>query len=295
MTKLISTGIFLLATLGLLGAQNVLHEAQTLYRAEKYSEAQALLEKLLPSVNGREKAAVLVALSKTTLKLGDDMKFAGATQPQLLAQFEKGENYAKSAISLDPSSAEAWYWKSSNVGRWAQTKGVLDSLFRAGDMKADMEKTLSLNPNHADSHYVLGIMYEALPGWPVSFGNPSWAVSFGRKAVALMETEVNSGQLDQISWDFYIELAKHLWARNWDENKRQSEQSVQRSELGKAGSALEKSARFEATVTLSRQADRVEAKALVEKALKGLESIAMRTRAQARDLQKAQKLLADWK
>ncbi len=262
----------------------VISQVNELFSEEKYQEAFTTLEKALPAATGDYRAAVLTEMSRTSIKLGTALKKSGATQSVLLAHYEKGEAYAQEALKLNPNSAQAWYWKSSNMGRWGQTKGVLDSLFKAGDMKADLEKVLKLDPEMGDAYYVLGIMYQALPGWPVSFGNIAWSVSFARKSLTLMKEEP--------VYDYSLELAKHLWARNWEAGKRRSEQAGMKAEFLKVSSAFEKGAYFESQVVLSNQSDRQEAYELVKKTIELLEAIGVKKKSQVDDLAGAKTLLA---
>ena len=59
--------------------------------------------------------------------------------------FEKGQEYADQAIAADPQNNLGYYWKSSNIGRWGQVKGILNSLFKAGPMRDLLLKDLSLD------------------------------------------------------------------------------------------------------------------------------------------------------
>lgn len=288
----IMAGLLVLAGTYSLGAQEPWTEADRLYDQENYREAYAALEKILPGVSGEQKGQVYIRLARATVKVGNELKASGAPQAQLLAHYEKGEGFGREAVRLAPRDPRAWFWKSSNTGRWAQTKGVLDSLFKASDMKADLEQALKLDGNFSDAYYVLGMLYEALPGWPVSFGNPVWAVSLGRKSVALTEKEVVDGGRKLPVFDFYLELAKHLWARNWDSGKRRAELAGQKTEYAKAQDDVTRGSWFESQTALANQSDRQEALEIVRKTITQLEASGLGTKALKDDLANARKLLA---
>jgi len=280
---------------GSLGSQEILTQAQALYDSENYKAALSLLEKNLAGTTGDLRSRILVAMARSNVRIGDELKKAGMSQEILLAHYEKGESFGREATTISPSSAEAWYWKSSNMGRWGQTKGVLDSLMRAGDLKGDLDRALKFNPDYADAYYVLGIMYEALPGWPVSFGNKAWSVSLGRKALDLMEADLAAGRMREYAYGFPLELAKHLWARDWDVNKRNSEKANQRTEFQKTSLIPDKNFYYESQVTLAPLTDRQEARDLVQKTMNRLEATGMTRKSHLQDLEFAQKLLTDWK
>ena len=82
-------------------------------------------------------------------------------------------------------------------------------------MKADLKKAIELDPEHADSYYVLSKMYEAVPLW-----SKNQAVKYGRESVRLEEILVRTGEKDEFDISKPVALAKALVARNWSSRKR---------------------------------------------------------------------------
>jgi hypothetical protein len=257
-----------------------------------YVEARSLaLDSLSTAAGPKEQAELYWRASRETLELGDIAEEAKKQQADILALFSQGEGYADKAIAADPQNDLGYYWKSSNIGRGGQVKGVLNSLFLAGPMKDLLVKELSINPNRADPYFVLGQLYRELPGWPVSFGNMDAAVSLGRKAVDLRKGQVQNGTEKDYVYNFTTELAKTLYKRNWSSATRLAEQKNKTGRLSAAGAPLDKGSVFEAAVTLSPVSDREEAKSLVQSVVSEMGSLPSLNAPQKKDLQKAIEVL----
>lgn len=276
--------------------QDVLKKVDRLYNQESHEESRALLEaSQAQAAGGKEKAEIYWRLARTWLKLGDQAEDRGVKGDALLAFFAKGEELAQLGIDADPQNHLAYFWKSATAGRWGQVKGILNALSKAKPMRDLLHKALGIKPDHADSYYVLGQLFEQVPGGPVSFGDKDWAVSLGRKAVDQREAQFKAGEEEELAYDYYTELAKHLWERNWNAAKRQREQARKASQFAARTDPLEKNAFYEGTLTLKNLSDREEALALIQWTVRELESIAGRTANQNDDLQEAREVAAGWK
>ena len=175
--------VLVLSSSALFAASALLDQADALYDQEDYITGFNLLKGAVDAAaTDAEKAEIYWRLSRFQLYIADDEEDAGAASAELLAMFDAGGAYAEKAIALAPS-ADAYYWRSSNTGRWGETKGILDSLFKAGPMREDLWKVISYDPDYADAWYVFGRLYLLLPGWPISFGNVPFAVSFARRSI----------------------------------------------------------------------------------------------------------------
>lgn len=204
--------VLLLSGMMLFG-EDVLKEADDLFDAEAYTEGFALLEKALPSASSdAERAEINWRLARFQLNIADDLEDEGALEDTLLELFDKGAAFAEAAIAQKPTP-DAYYWHSSNVGRWGETKGILNSLFKASPMRDDLREVIALDPNYADAWYVYGRLYLLLPGWPVSFGDEEAAASYARRSIDLYAEE-------DLKIAYYKSLAEILWKRDWDEKKR---------------------------------------------------------------------------
>jgi hypothetical protein len=290
---------FLSAGLSLTAAwadvSKVTAEADALHDNGAYADAVKLLVDSAPSASGGNELAELYwRASRDTLEVGDITEKAGKSKDDILAVFTTGEGYADKAIAADPGNDLGYYWKSANIGRWGQVKGILNALSKAAPMRELLVKELAINPQRAEPYYVLGELYREVPGWPVSFGNVDAAVSLGRHAVDTREQQVSQGVEKQMDYSFANELAKTLYARNWSAAARIAEQKKKLSKLGAAVTPLEKGSLYEATVTLSGQSDREEAKSLVQWVVSELEKVPSLTAPQKKDLESAKTLLKGW-
>jgi len=273
-----------------------LQKADALHEEGSHEKARGVLEDALGRAReGAEKAEVLWRLARAWLNIGEEAEDRGAATDELLGFFEKGEALAVQATGADPGNHLGYYWQSANIGKWGQTKGIMNALAKAKPMRDLLQKALSLNPEHADSYYVLGQLYEQVPGFPISFGDKGYAVSLGRKSVDLREAQVRSGREKELVYDYYTELAKHLWERNWSAAKRSREQKKMMSGFNSAGDPMEKNSYYEAGVTLRNLSDREEALEMLERTIRELESLRRRTDGQNDDLDEARELLAEWK
>jgi hypothetical protein len=294
--RLTLTAILLAVPLAFAGADvsAVLAQADVMHDQGSYAEAATLLVGEAASASGAAQAELYWRAARETVEIGDIAEKAGKPQADVLAIFVQGEGYADKAIAADPRNDLGYYWKSANIGRWGQVKGVVNSLFKAQPMKDLLVKELSLNPDRTDPYYVLGELYRELPGWPVSFGNTDAAVSLGRKAVDAREAQVQNGQEKELVYNFYTELAKTLYKRNWSAATRAAEQKNKAAKLTAAATPLEKGSLYEATVTLKDISDRDEARALVQWVIAELEKAPSLTAPQKKDLGKAKDVLKGW-
>lgn len=287
-------GLGLLASAGWSQAVN-LQVLEDLNDKEDYKAGLALLEQALPSAAGAERAQVLTWLSRQYCFVGAQRRDQGASTDELLSIYEKGEKSATQALALDKTNALSWYWRSANIGRWAQTKGILDSLFKAGTMKDDLYEAVKRNPDHAASWNVLGLLYEALPGFPVSFGNVDYSVNLGRKSVDLMRAQVAAGQLKKFNPGYLWDLSEHLWARNWDAQTRFREQQAKQRNLPGIKDVLERGFAYEGSVAIHNLSDRQEAKALADEAIAFLKALPNPNNGEKHDLAVWLKKLAERK
>jgi tetratricopeptide (TPR) repeat protein len=270
-------------------------QADALHESGAHAKAIALLEGALPAAaSGAERCELQWRLSRAWLNSGEQAEQAGAPEGDRLAFFEKGEAAADKAIAENPRSPLGYYWKAANTGRWGQTKGILKALARAKPMRDLLLQAVAIDPAHADSYYVLGQLYEAVPGSPLSFGDKDAAVSLGRLAIDLRKGDVVAGREKALNYDAYTELAKHLWDRNWNAAKRSREQGRKKTEYAAKTTAVDKAFAYEGAVAIPDKSDRDEARELVSWAIAELEK-RPRTAGDEDDLTEARGVLAGWK
>jgi tetratricopeptide (TPR) repeat protein len=296
MRRLLIVAVIVLTPVCLFAAaSDAIVKIDALHDQGRYEEARALALEALASAGPAEKAELYWRASRETLELGNDAEDRKDPKDAILKIFEKGQEYADLAIAADPQNNFGYYWKSSNIGRWGQVKGILNSLFKAAPMKELLVKDLSLDANHDDAYYVLGQLYRELPGSPLSFGDSDAAVSLGRMAVDLRQKAVQAGTAKELNYGYYLELAKSLWKRNQNAAKRTAGQAKRQAAWQSAGTPLERGSAFEANVKLPAMSDREEARELVTWMIAELSKISPRTAGEDSDLADAKETLAGWK
>jgi tetratricopeptide (TPR) repeat protein len=296
MRRLLIVAVTLLVPLCLSAmAADTFAKIDGLHDQGKYEEARTLALEAVSSASQAEKAELYWRAARETLELGDDAEDRKESKDAILKYFEKGQEYCDMAIAADPQNNLAYYWKSSNIGRWGQVKGILNSLFKAAPMKELLLKDLSLNANHPDAYYVLGQLYRELPGAPLSFGDDDAAVSLGRMAVDLRAQAMKAGEEKDLDYSFYHQLAKSLWKRNFSAAKRASSWQKKQAAWQSAKTPLQKGSAYEATVQLEAGTDREEARRIENWVIAELSAMTSRTAGQDSDLADARETLAEWK
>lgn len=271
-----------------------------LYFHQEIDKVQQLLEAALKEAKGPdEKSAVLWRLARNCIDMGDRMP--EDAKKERFAMFEKGEDYADQSLAAK-ETAYGCIWKSSNIGRWGQTKGPLNSLAKAEPMRKLLFRVVDefgLTDN-SDTWYVLGSLYDQLPGGPISFGNNNYAISYLRLAVETIPDEVWYGGT-------YQYLAETLHNRDWDAAKRAKEFPKQDKKFKKTKDSEAKKMGFYeghlgaghkpvyARKTLGAMSDREEALAVLDYALAVYKKRPFHTQSDEKNLREINDLLSEWR
>ncbi len=240
-----------------------LDAADAAYERDEFELSHALLlEQLEKATTQQEKAEVLWRLARVMVNLGDELD--DKDKDGKYAIYEEGEAYALASLEAYPS-AMAYLWKSSNVGRWGQTRGPLNALGKAKGMLEDLTEVVNTfnTLDSSETWYVLSSLYDELPGGFISFGNKDWAVSYMRMALDTIPSHL-------LYPGHYKKMAEELYARNWSASKRSREMKKMEDQWNKANNNLEKYRYYEgkdggatrpfySSVTLDRMSDRQEA------------------------------------
>ncbi len=146
------------------GAQSPLVEELRTFSTQ-YDKNPARLDAIR---NGLERAAATdpradtyVALAQVCFIWGD---IRATTRDAKLAAYEEGRGAAQHAIELDPKSAAAHFWYATDTGRWAQTKGVLRSLFLLPTIREQIQIVLDLDPHFTAVYALAGNVFYEVPG-----------------------------------------------------------------------------------------------------------------------------------
>jgi tetratricopeptide (TPR) repeat protein len=68
---------------------------------------------------------------------------------------------AEQQAAVEPGNANAWYWQGYALGRYSQGISVAKALAQGlgSKVKAALERTIALQPRHADAHVALGAFH----------------------------------------------------------------------------------------------------------------------------------------
>lgn len=187
------------------------------YNQANYEEDKKILEEALNSAESEdEKYEILWRLSRDQLTITDQLADS-LTKKEKIERYSLAEEYADRALEIKQGAA-GYHWKSSAIGRIGQANGPMNSLKKAEPMKALILKVVDdFQADSSDSWYVLGILYNQLPGNPISFGNDNFAISYMRRCLDTQDNENRSNLTN------YLELAQQLWERQWTKKKRAKE------------------------------------------------------------------------
>jgi hypothetical protein len=281
--------------LGVIFAETTIEKVDRMHDEELHRENQVFIKETIESTTDvKEKAELYWRLARTTLEVGDLLELEGAEEDVLLDTFIEGEGYADRSIELDPGSYWGYYWKSANMGRWGEVKGIFNALFKAKPMRNLLQQALAIYPEHPDSFYVLGIMYRKVPGKPISFGSSNKSVSLARKAIDAHRAEYEAGIEDEIKLSYYMELARSLWERDWSASKRRKEMRSKAEDFREETDVLEKNFYYEGTLDIPDMADREEAVDIMRWVISEFRAKPFLKSSQKTDLDEALVDLEDW-
>ncbi len=243
------------------------------YNLHEYAADKAYLEKALnEAASADEKAEILWRLSRAQLTLTDDIDDEKEFKQQRLDGYAKAEELAVQSLSYR-ETYNAYHWQASAIGRIGQVNGPLNSLGKAKPMRELVEKVQNdFNADYTDSWYVLGILYNQLPGGPISFGDKDAAISYMRRCI---DTQDNKNRTNLTN---YLELAEQLDDRDWSASKRAKEFEKMKKKYDSASVPTEKMKYYEgkdgksgkpfySSVTLDKMSDRQEAVMILRYAL----------------------------
>ena len=276
-------------------AADAIRMIDELHELGQYEESRTLALGAVATASAVEKDELYWRAARAVVGLGDAAEDRKESRDAILSIFEQGERYADMAIAADPQNSLGYYWKSANIGRWGQVKGILSSLAAAAPMRELLVKDLSLDAGHPEAYHVLGTLHRELPGSPLSFGNADAAVSLGRMAVDLHAEAFAAGRVKAFNYSYSLYLAKSLWKRNWSAANRASGRQKKQAAWQAAKTPLERGSAYEAAVQLGAVSDRAEARQIVTWIIAELSKMTTRTAGQDSDLAEARGTLAGWK
>ena len=258
-----------------------------------YDTLQSMLK---DAKTDEEKSEVLWRLSRVCVDLGDHLD--EKDKKGKYAIYEEGENYALQSIEAKPNYL-AYLWKCANIGRYGQTKGVLDSLGKVKPMKEDLRVITDEFKvvDCSEVWYTLGALYDKVPG--IFGGDSDYAISYARAACDTIPSKYIYGST-------YKDLALMLYNRNWSADKRAKEIAKMQKKWDKeTKSNFDKYAYYEGSkgadampkwtnTKLSAMSDRAEALVILKYAQAVYKSRPNHTAGDEKNYNEIQALIDEW-
>ncbi|MBI5495472.1 MAG: hypothetical protein HY904_10650 [Deltaproteobacteria bacterium] len=124
---------------------------------------QALDDALAAGLTPARRAEAHAEKAMALLRAGDLAR--DKDKARGLALYQAGKREADKGIAADPQCANAHFYRGSNLGRWAETRGLFQSMFALTDIKAAFARTLQLQPQHLEAQLARAVMDDRLPGF----------------------------------------------------------------------------------------------------------------------------------
>ena len=134
-----------------------------------------------PNISDDHRYACHWRLARSIAYIDDYME---AERSDKLDLYEKGRQYAEQAINLNPKGADGFYWHGVVMGKAAEFRGILESLFAIGPIRDSMTTVVALKSDYARAYFILSRLYRKAPGL-ISIGNIKTAHDMILKGVAI--------------------------------------------------------------------------------------------------------------
>ncbi len=237
MKKTLTFLLIALIAFSLSAAFNAKESDYRFYITASYNEDQGILEEALKSATGDEKYEILWRLSRDQLTITDQVA-DNMSKEEKIAAYSISEELADKALAIK-EGPDGYHWKASAIGRIGQANGPMNSLKKAKPMRALVEKVQNdFAADRSDSWYVLGLLYNQLPG-SISFGDKDAAISYMRRCLDTQDNENRSNLTN------YLELANQLWDRDDSAKKRRKNFAKMKSDFDSKALPTEKMMYYE--------------------------------------------------
>jgi tetratricopeptide (TPR) repeat protein len=135
--------------------------ADRLYGQFKPEEAVRELGKIL-AVDSRNFQA-LIKLARAHIDIGDQIvENSENANERRLKQYRVAEDYARRAVRMDANSTWGHFWIAAALGNTAIYSPVAKQLELAGEIRAEIEKALTLDPMNGLAYHAYGIWHRKI-------------------------------------------------------------------------------------------------------------------------------------
>ena len=152
----------------------------------------------------------------------------------LAAAITRGEG----AVAQLPDYANAHYMLALVLGRYSQRISILKALAQglAGRVRTHLERTLELEPHHAEAHVAFGLYHAEIVS---QLGALAASLTYGASSAAALEHFRRAAKLAPASAIVHIEHARGLLLLDADRYREQAQALYQRAAACEACDAME--------------------------------------------------------
>lgn len=179
--------------------------ADRLYSQFRPREALAELQKIL-EIDGSNFEA-LIKQARAYIDIGDMIAENGADwKERKLREYLLAEEQARKAVQVNPQAAWGHFWVGAALGSIAMVSPVAKQVELAGEIRANIERAIALDPHNGPAYHVYGVWHRKLAeiggasrvlasvlyGQSVPVGSLEKSVEYLRKAIDLNPTVIVS-------------------------------------------------------------------------------------------------------
>jgi tetratricopeptide (TPR) repeat protein len=170
---------------------------------------------------GREQEALGVAVANKAAAI--HTLYLEKNDRKRLEILRAAVKYGESAVELLPDYANAHYTLALALGRYSQKISILEALAAGygGKIRTHLERTLALEPKHAEAHVALGLYHAELVS---TLGSLAARMTYGASERAALEHFKRAIALAPGSAIAHVEYARGLLLLDADAHREQVEE-----------------------------------------------------------------------
>ena len=146
-----------------------------------------------------------IGASVAVKALGIHATYLVEDEDEQVARYQQGADLAEAAIAVLPAEANSHYRHAFALGRYSQRIAITKALKMglAGKVRADLQRTLELDPRHAEAHTALALYHAEIIS---KIGSLIGGMTYGAKA---SEAEKHIAQALKLTPDSPIAHVEH--------------------------------------------------------------------------------------
>jgi len=146
---------------------------------------------------------------------------------------------AEQATRKAPEHANVWYMQAFVLGRYAQRISIVKALAEGigGKVRKALERTLELEPNHADAHIALGLYHAEIID---KVGALAGRLTYGADAAKSVRHFEQALKLNPDSAIAHMEYANALLMLHGDAKKKQAVELYRKAAAARPADAMER-------------------------------------------------------